>query len=285
MDTVNPLHLREIASKFSPSAVKRLIHEGISSPNANVDQVIKGQHVGSVADWYQSAYKKLLSGFRNEYVYKNAIAEKVIRGRHKFSANCFFTSEFRVRGSIADVVIANGTTTAYEIKTEYDSFERLSGQLEDYAKVFEHVYVVIPEVKLIDWETKVPNEVGIIVLTENYTLRQCREPSTNISKFDLVSMFSCFRRHEFVAAIQNQFGFVPGCRPVELKTKCRNLFLSLDKEQAHSEFVKALKSRRVRDEQIELLKEAPPALTSALLSLDMSLKEVMLLNRKLQEVI
>ncbi|WP_390899973.1 sce7726 family protein [Yersinia aleksiciae] len=60
----------------------------------------------------------------------------------------------------------NGTSTAYEIKTELDSFDRLDSQLSSYQKVFEHVYIVIPPTKLKLAECSIPSNIGIIILTE-----------------------------------------------------------------------------------------------------------------------
>ncbi|EJK2113406.1 hypothetical protein BOO29_03035 [Vibrio navarrensis] len=274
--------LRDIALKFSPSSLKRLISQGVDEIKLN--NITKENNM-SVARWYEVAYKQLVDEYRSEYVYKNAIAEKIICGRHRLSSKCFYATEFRVRSSIADVLIANGTTTAYEIKTEYDSFERLSGQLLDYAKVCDRIYVVIPSSKVNEWSIKVPSDIGILALTPNYTLQQLRESGPHIDSLDLEALFSCFRRNEFINAIQNQFGFVPTCRPVELKSQCKKLFLSLDKKQAHEEFLLALKSRQIKDEQVKLIKEAPPALVSALLSVNLSLKEISTLNQVLQEVI
>ncbi|EGR0546431.1 sce7726 family protein [Vibrio cholerae] len=277
----NGKQLRDIALKFSPIAMKRLINQGVNE----ISSLSISKAGMSVASWYEDAYSKLVNEYRNEYVYKNAIAEKIILGRHKLSSKCFYSTEFRIRGSIADVLIANGTTTAYEIKTEYDSFERLEGQLEDYAKVCDRIYVVIPSSKVIEWAHKIPVDVGILVLTQKYTLQQIRESESHIDQFDMEALFSCFRRKEFINAIQNQFGFVPNCKPVELKGRCRELFLSLDKSQAHKEFLFALKSRQIRNEQIQLIKDAPPALISALLSVELSLKEISMLNQVLQEVV
>lgn len=242
-----------------------------------------GSGCDSVSTVFDSAYAKLLGSYRNEYVYKNAIADKLVRGTHRFSRNCYFSTEFRVANSLADVVVANGTTTVYEIKTEFDSFERLSGQISDYSKAFEHIHVVIPEKKVTDWETKIPQNVGVTVLSDNYTLRELRPSTSNIECFDLEIMFSCFRRTEFITAIKNQFGYVPECRPVELKAKCRELFLTLSPLIAHEEFLSALKSRQMRCEKIELLKNAPSSLTSALISANLSLKEMARLNEVLGE--
>lgn len=54
-------------------------------------------------------------------------------------------SEFWVDMSKADSVVLNGTSTVYEIKTEFDNLSRLPQQLTDYSKVFDHINVVTHE--------------------------------------------------------------------------------------------------------------------------------------------
>ena len=51
---------------------------------------------------------------------------------------------------------------AYEIKTEYDNFNRLQKQLNDYLSVFCRVYVILPSCKLDLLPPTFPSEVGII---------------------------------------------------------------------------------------------------------------------------
>lgn len=50
-------------------------------------------------------------------------------------------NEFRIGASIADTVLINGTNKVFEIKTELDTPERLTTQLQDYYKGFSEVYV------------------------------------------------------------------------------------------------------------------------------------------------
>ena len=50
---------------------------------------------------------------------------------------------------------------------------------------------------------------------------------------------------------------------------------------AHEEFLAALKCRQMRCEKIEPLKNAPSSLTSALISANLSLKEIARLNEVL----
>ncbi len=67
----------------------------------------------TLKDFFETSYKELLKNYRNEYVFKNAIAQKILIGRHSVKSSLLFT-EFRVETSKADVVIFNGTSHVYE---------------------------------------------------------------------------------------------------------------------------------------------------------------------------
>src|SRR5258705_3315018 len=91
-----------------------------------------------VKDVIESAYAYISRNYRNEYVYKNTIANNILLGRHSLNTATML-NEFKVASSIADIVIINGTSTVYEIKTELDSPEKLNKQIENYKKVFDKV--------------------------------------------------------------------------------------------------------------------------------------------------
>lgn len=61
------------------------------------------------------AYKHLMHNYRNEYIYKNHIANNLLLERHKLN-EAVMLNELRVGASIADIVIINGTNTVYEVK-------------------------------------------------------------------------------------------------------------------------------------------------------------------------
>lgn len=91
----------------------------------------------SLRDWFDFFYSLLIKQYPCEYVYKNAIAtELYLTGRHSLNES-LLTSEFRSGKSRADVVIVNGTTTVYEVKSEFDSLKRLEGQLLDFKNIFD----------------------------------------------------------------------------------------------------------------------------------------------------
>lgn len=64
----------------------------------------------------------------------------------------------------ADVVLANGKLSAFEIKSDFDSLARLPGQLETYCALFERVVVVIAPRFLKRVEEMAPEGVGIWVV-------------------------------------------------------------------------------------------------------------------------
>ncbi|MGK9174793.1 sce7726 family protein [Yokenella regensburgei] len=218
-------------------------------------------------------YKKMLKEYRTEYIYKNAIAEKIVKGKHKLSKNCYFDTEFRVNSSIADVIISNGTTVAYEIKTEYDSFTRLFNQLSDYSKVFDKVYVVMPDHKYELWSSNIDPEYGIMTLSKSYTLKTKREAQSNISKLDKSLIFSCLRRDEYINIFKTGTNTNEiNVKPIDVKKTCKDYFLTLSNEKAHDYFNECLKKRNLERELLSLSDCIPNSLTSVVLTTSLSNK-------------
>lgn len=70
--------------------------------------------------------------------------------------------EMAVGDSRVDICRINGSSYAYEIKTEYDTFDRLETQMSDYIKTFEKVYVIVPKARVNDVRLLIPESCGII---------------------------------------------------------------------------------------------------------------------------
>ena len=109
------------------------------------------------------------SRFRDDYVYRAAITEKILLGRHNLNTATLL-NEVRAGLCKADVVVINGTSTAYEIKSERDSLVRLKNQLENYRKVFAAVNVVVSKSHLSEVLQIATEDVGVITLSERCEL-------------------------------------------------------------------------------------------------------------------
>ena len=159
-------------------------------------------------DWFDFFYALLSSNYRCEYVYKNAIATQLYIGRHRLQ-DSLLTDELRSGNSRADVVILNGTSTVYEIKSELDSFDRLENQLADYRSVFDRIVVVTTKGKVSLLTELVGEHVGIMSLDATGELAVVKEPSSNKANTSPAAVFDCMRQSEFCAVVKNAFGHIP----------------------------------------------------------------------------
>lgn len=114
---------------------------------------------------YQSSLYNLL-----EKYYKN---EEIVKAKFvSTNANCkrnFTFFEFPVKNSRIDIVSLGDKSFAYEVKTKYDTLDRLSKQLNDYLKCFEYVYVIISDDRLDEVAHMIPTEVGIYTFKDKST--------------------------------------------------------------------------------------------------------------------
>lgn len=225
-----------------------------------------------LADVFDMIFDQLCRSYRSEYVYKNAIANKIILGRHSLHSATFL-AEFRVNQSKADAVVLNGTSTVYEIKSEFDDLSRLPSQLADYAKVFDHICVVTHEGGVAAVEKAVPAYVGIFTLTREFTLRRYREPLSN--KHNAVSeiIFSSLRRKEYLAILAELKGFLPNVPSTMLYQTCLEEFQKIDPADAHDAMVRILRGRSVAQDFLSFISALPTSLKSAGLASNLSKKQ------------
>lgn len=255
---------REIAKLFTSNSL-RAIASGDVSP---LEKIINNKNLRSnvnttsIDDIYSSAFEFLSRNYRNEYVYKNLIARKILRSKHSLQSSVLL-SEFRVGQNKADLVLLNGCSTCYEIKTEYDSLNRLEDQLQSYIQLFEKVYVVCPSSLQIDVEAIIPHSVGIIVLTDNNTLRTIKDAISN-NIFDISLMMKSLRKEEYLDIAENIYGLkidVPNTQVFDL---CFKILNKSDRAVVNNLFLKTLK--KYRKNNIEAINTLPSPLTNALIS-------------------
>jgi len=219
----------------------------------------------SLRQWFDFFYKILFYEYRCEYVYKNAIANKLFLSRHSLQ-NSLMTDEIRSAKSRADLAILNGTSTVYEIKSRYDSFDRLHAQLSDYSRVFDRIYIVTTETKaaIAICQTKLP--IGVIAMRDDGTLSVLREAESNKANTDPGTVFDCMRRSEFSRAVIEAFGSFPNAPNSQIYRAAREMFCSLPPSVAHDLMVRHVKTRGKRKPFVDLIIKAPRSLKHACLS-------------------
>jgi hypothetical protein len=274
---------RQLAQVFSASVLVDLARRGHSPLlSAVAREAIERPTLADMtyAGLFEYCHAQLWAHHRCEYVYKNAIANKILFGRHSVRTTRFL-SEFRVEDCKADVVLINGTSTCYEIKTELDGLERLARQVQSYTRVFDRTYVVTFAGCAERIERVVPDKVGVLVLTDEYAIRTHKEAASNRDAVIPASIFDSLRRDEYVAIIRDTLGEVPTVPNTRIYAECQRLFRSLPPATAHDGMVRALKRRTLVPPVASLAETSVASIRAALLSAPLRAKDAAKLTETL----
>lgn len=231
------------------------------------------------SDLLKKIYDRIRREYRCEYVYKNELIRLLLK---KYGTrNTVFFSEFRVGNSIADITMFNGESKAFEIKTEYDSPKRLGKQMEDYKRLFDKCYLVIPEGKVDDYMSCVESATGVIVMKRDENriiLEEVKEAEQN-PVFDTDIMISCLRTAEYID-IAKLLGVetkeIPG---YEMYGHCKRVFVNYGRETLNPLFLNEIKRRKNNTSK---LSHYPMPLRQMMLSLNLPEAKAQLLIEKLK---
>lgn len=196
-------------------------------------------------------YCELKNNYRNEYFYKNTLLNKLLLGVHSINTTTALT-EVPIAKSKADFVLINGKAVVYEIKTELDNLERLSSQIDDYYKAFDHVAVVTFEKNLLQLQKvldSIDKPVGIYVLRKNGKLGTIHKPQRYIEDLNKEIIFKLLRKYEYENIITNYYGYLPEVSQFKYYTACKQLFLEIPLEESYLYVLKNLKKRMQLEKQ------------------------------------
>ncbi|QIO07396.1 sce7726 family protein [Acinetobacter shaoyimingii] len=254
---------REVAKLFTSNCLNAIAcNDLLTLEKIKLFEIANYFEVKSFDELYNNAYHILSKNYRNEYIYKNIIARKIFLGRHSFSTSNLL-SEFRVGSNIADLVLLNGHSTCYEIKTEYDSLLRLDNQLSSFLKVFDKVNVVCSFSMLENILHLAPPQVGVIVLTDQNTLRTIRQPVIT-EELDISLIMKSLRKEEYKSIAEKFYGLkieVPNTRLYDL---CEKIIKQQDPKLVKKALLSTLKS--ARKNHSFAINSLPYSLTNALIS-------------------
>lgn len=252
-----PFVLDSIAEKgYSPYLNEVCVHCGL------ISQLDKNQ---TFASFFDLVYGILLKNYRNEYIYKNVIAKNILLGKHSLATSRMLT-ELRVGKCKADVVIINGTSTVYEIKSEYDSFNRLEKQITSYLDMFDRINVITTEVQSEKLKTVLPESCGIMILTERNSISVVRDAQSNKVNIRLPVLFDSLRKQEYTQIVREYYGAVPDVPNTQLFGKCKELYCSMLKDAAYDMTMNILKQRTSAALLQNYIKNAPVSLYGYILN-------------------
>ena len=251
--------MRELGFSGKSPLFARLVRESRMSLEPEVQ-------AAPVSQLYDIAFK-LLRKRRNryEYVYKTALTQKVLLGTHSLRTSSML-NEFRAGSSKADVVILNGTSAVYEIKSERDSLKRLEQQIRSYSQVFATINVIVGENHLSEVTKSVPEYVGVLLLTDRYQIRDISTAVNDASRTVPEKIFDSITLRESKMILQDQQMPIPDVPNAYRYLAWREEFAKLDPIIAHSAMVRTLKKTRNLQPLESMLSQVPKPLYFSVLS-------------------
>lgn len=186
---MNELLAKKLFSNYAPLKTNEFLKNYYNK--INEIENIKNENIRA------SYCKEISRFFLNETVIKSAFIKKFSLNKSPNKTITIF--ELNAGNSRADICMINGHSVVFEIKTAYDSFARLKGQLSDYKKIFEYIYIIIPEKNIEIASKQISSEIGIIAYKQNinYTIsfKTIKEPTYN-NNISTKSQLLCLNKSE-----------------------------------------------------------------------------------------
>lgn len=271
--------IRSLSQIISPSNFKKIVREddcyltfykikkytSVTDSTTNLDAI-------------NVIYNSLLRNYKNEYVYKNILTNKLLLKKYSLK-NTIALNEFNIGKSIADFVLLNGEARIYEIKTELDNLEKLDKQIIDYCKFGDKVYIVTSS-KHINKLLELYNNttIGIIELTSRNALKTIKEATTNEATFNYDVLFKTLRKQEYIEIIEEYFNYIPKVSNTRIFKECLSLAKNIEIKVFQKLVVNKLKSRNISNPKKIQEKVIPDSLKHICYTLDFSKNEYEKLN-------
>jgi hypothetical protein len=259
-----PKFLKTISSVLSNSLFQRVVRdddfEAIGKRARKYLEYNVNQGIKTYYDFFEHLYSSMLTNYRNEFIYKNEIVNKILLGKYSLNTTTIL-NEFRIGRSIADLVMLNGTSVVFEIKTEYDSPERLLSQISEYRKSFLNIVIVTHHSVADKYESFLLkydlNKIGLLVLTSRNTLTEIIKPIEDDTYLDISYMFKCLRKNEYLKLVKKYYGFVPNVPNTKIFKECYKLAIEIRHREFHDYMFYYLKKRTLNEKKILSSSEIP----------------------------
>lgn len=243
--TFSPNQLRDYSSLFSRSSAKEWMSGNLSSIDYKIkryDQCWYSKPKTTYIDYLKFVYSVLENQYQNEYILKNSFLNDWLI-KELGESNSEIYSEFRIGSAIADLVMFNGTSRAFEIKTELDSDKRLNSQLDQYRKVFNEIFLIVPASKIEEYETY-DSSVGIICFDILRPTRfQIIRYAVKNTDIDAEALMHILHTNEYKEIVSYHYGQLPKITSFNQFEVCKELIAKIPQNELNQLFINKMKKR------------------------------------------
>lgn len=273
--------LRDYSTLFSRTEVCLWYKNDFTSLKKKIcrydDNLINDQCTYST--YLKHIYKILGKFYPNEYIYKNEFINKWLIKELGKSDSVIY-NEFRLGKAIADMVMFNGNSKVFEIKTLLDKDTRLSNQLLEYAKIFNEVYVIVPSTKAEQYAI-LYSEIGIIAFDEIIGTFSLVRKSAKNNFIDVNTLMQILHTKEYILIVEKYFGQKPLFNDFNKFDICKNLIEQIPTTILNEYFIDLMKHRKINN----VFSQETSHLNQIFLSLNLSFNNQKVLLNNLESTI
>lgn len=255
--TIDINQLRDYSSLFSTKNVAKWLDGDFSSIKTKISRYNETwlDENKSCFDYLRHVYKVLEENYQNEYIFKNTflnteLSKPPLKEDTK-NPDVKWFNEFKVGNSIADLAMFNGKSIAFEIKTEMDSCKRLEAQIKSYTKIFNQVYLIIPESKL---STYARYDVGIITFNPNQKKFKHRKQSPTYT-INPDAIMNILHTSEYRSIVRQHYYSLPkNINSFNQFELCSKLIKDIPIKKLNKYFIHHIKQRNVVSNDVLMFK-------------------------------
>ena len=243
---------RIYSSLFSMRVVSEVLKGQYESIDKIYDFFEDNKEQKTYFEYYTYLYQFMMRYYRCEYVFKNELINKILL-RHFTHKDTILFSEFHVGRSIADLVMFEDISIAYEIKTDYDSDKRLIHQLTDYNKLFDKCYLVTSSDGYKKYAKELPYNIGIITFEhkgDSFVHHIVKEAEMN-DVIDIHTLMRSIRMVEYENIVKDLYGSLPAVSAFDMFEECEKLLANADNRKVRASFMRVIKQRKTNTQSLK----------------------------------
>ena len=239
--------LRDFSTLFSRSEVNRWLKGDFNSIHIKLERynLIEKNKGSSYLKFLRNTYHILEKNYPNEYVLKNEFLNKWLKNELGTSNSVIF-NEFRIGKAIADLAMFNGISKVFEIKTILDKEYRLSNQIQEYKKIFNEVYIIVPDVLLSKY-SNYDESIGIITFDSNSKNFKIVQKAKRNNKLNPDTLMEILHTKEYIEITEEYYGHLPQMNSFNQFEICKDLILKIPQKDLNDLFLSKMKKRKINN--------------------------------------
>lgn len=239
--------LRDYSSLFSRQEANLWYKNEFSSLKKKLDRYDKSflNRGSTYVSYLKYVYKVLERFYPNEYVYKNEFIKQWLL-EEIGQSNAVLFNEFRMGKAVVDLAMFNGISKAFEIKTHLDKVTRLDNQLEQYKKLFNQIYVIVPEIKS-DLYLKRDKETGVITYDQDKSIFCLARKSIQNFEIDPEALMQVLHTNEYIKIVELYYGTIPRFTDFNKFDVCKELIKQIPPKNLNDLAIRLIKERKINN--------------------------------------